>query len=110
MHVPRNHADVLIIGAGLGGVAAARAALAVGRTLTRTDAADWTGGQMTTQAVPPDDHAWTESDLASRSYRELRERIREHYRAHYPPTDQARVEAHHNPADGFVSAICHEPR
>ncbi|SED76223.1 FAD-dependent oxidoreductase [Ruania alba] len=103
-------ADIVIIGAGLGGVAAARAAVTLGRTVILTDAGDWLGGQMTTQAVPPDEHPWIESDFVSASYAQLRTRIREHYRRHYPLTDRARADERLNPGAGFVSALCHEPR
>ena len=108
--MPHRSADVLIIGAGLGGVAAARAALALGKAVILTDAGDWLGGQLTTQAVPPDEHPWIESDLVSASYRALRERIREYYRKHYPLTTQAAEDDHLNPGAGFVSKLCHEPR
>ena len=50
-------ADVLIAGAGLGGCAAAWAALRRGRTVLLTEETDWIGGQMTAQAVPPDEIA-----------------------------------------------------
>ncbi|WP_147916354.1 FAD-dependent oxidoreductase [Ruania zhangjianzhongii] len=108
--MPHHSADVLIIGAGLGGVAAARAALALGRTVILTDAGDWLGGQLTTQAVPPDEHPWIESDLVSASYRDLRTRIRDYYRNHRPLTAQASQDEHLNPGAGFVSKLCHEPR
>lgn len=108
--MPHHSADVLIIGAGLGGVAAARAALALGRTVILTDAADWLGGQMTTQAVPPDEHPWIETDLVSAGYCELRTRIRDYYRNHRPLTAEASQDEHLNPGAGFVSKLCHEPR
>ena len=53
-------ADVAIIGGGLGGCAAALAALRNGRTVVMTEPTDWIGGQLTQQAVPPDEHPWIE--------------------------------------------------
>lgn len=107
----RHHStDVLIIGGGLGGVAAARAALVLGRSVILTEAGDWLGGQLTNQATPPDEHPWIEDGFASRGYRELRTRIRDHYRRNYPLTPEARADPHLNPGRGFVSALCHEPR
>ncbi|WP_245528963.1 FAD-dependent oxidoreductase [Beutenbergia cavernae] len=100
---------MLIIGGGLGGVAAARAALTLGRTVILTEAGDWLGGQLTSQAVPPDENPWIE-EYSSEGYRELRTRIRDHYRRHYPLTPEARATEHLNPGGGFVSALCHEPR
>lgn len=105
-----NQPDVLIIGGGLGGVAAARAALMLGKTAVLTEAGDWLGGQLTTQGVPPDEHPWIEGDLASAGYRDLRNRIRDFYRRNYPLTTQARNDGALNPGRGFVSALCHEPR
>ena len=40
-------ADVLVIGASLGGVAAALAAARMGRTVILTEDTDWIGGQAT---------------------------------------------------------------
>ena len=57
---PRVAADVVIVGGGLGGCAAALAALRAGRTVVLTEATDWIGGQLTSQAVPPDEHPWIE--------------------------------------------------
>ena len=47
---------------------------------------DWIGGQLTAQAVPPDEHPWIEQFGATRSYRDYRERVREYYRRNYPLT------------------------
>ena len=36
------------------------------------------GGQLTSQVVPPDEHAWIESLGETRSYREYRDRVRDY--------------------------------
>ncbi|MBA2889393.1 FAD-dependent oxidoreductase [Nonomuraea soli] len=105
----QHQADVVIVGGGLGGVAAARAALLLGRSVILTEATDWLGGQLTSQGVPPDEHPWIEQH-GSRGYRALREGIRDHYRRAYPLTPSALGDPLLNPGHGFVSALCHEPR
>ncbi|MER7276103.1 FAD-dependent oxidoreductase [Dactylosporangium sp. NPDC000244] len=102
--------DVLVVGGGLGGVAAALAALRRGRTVLVTEETDWLGGQLTAQAVPPDEHPWIEQFGCTASYRALREAIREHYRRWYPLSERGRAAPHLNPGEGTVSPLCHEPR
>ena len=102
--------DILIAGGGLGGVAAALAALKLGRQVILTEETDWIGGQLTAQAVPPDENPWVESVGATNSYQRLREGIRDYYRRNYPLTQEAREIVHLNPGNGNVSALCHEPR
>ena len=102
--------DILITGGGLGGVAAALAALSLGKSVILTEETDWIGGQLTAQAVPPDEHPWIESHGCTASYRRLREGIRVYYRRHYPLLPAARQTVHLNPGMGYVSALCHEPR
>src|SRR5699024_8769079 len=82
-------AEVLVIGGGLGGVAAALAAARLGRAVILTEEAGWLGGQLTSQAVPPDENRWMEQFGGNRTYRALRERIRGQYRRNYPLTDAA---------------------
>jgi hypothetical protein len=103
-------ADVVVIGGGMGGVAAALAALRAGRTVILTEQYPWLGGQLTSQAVTLDEHTWIEQFGSSASYRELREGIREHYRRNYPLSGRARAERHLNPGAGLVSRLCSEPR
>ncbi len=102
--------DVLIVGGGLGGVAAALAALRAGRSVILTEEFDWLGGQLTSQAVPPDEHSWVEQFGITASYRALREGIREYYRRYYPLTSASRAAVQLNPGAGYVSKLCHEPR
>jgi hypothetical protein len=103
-------ADVVIVGGGLGGCAAALAALRAGRTVILTEPTDWIGGQLTSQAVPPDEHPWIEQFGSNASYRALRQGIREYYRRHYRMTAEVSASRYLNPGNGNVSKLCHEPR
>ena len=103
-------ADILVVGGGLGGVAAALAALRNGRSVIMTEEFDWIGGQLTSQAVPPDEHSWVEQFGVTRSYRALRNGIRQYYRDHYALTERSRGWVDLNPGAGHVSRLCHEPR
>jgi hypothetical protein len=103
-------ADLAIIGGGLGGCAAALSALRAGRTVVLSEGTDWIGGQLTAQAVPPDEHPWIEQFGANASYQELRREIRAQYRRHYPLTAEAAAARALNPGNGGVSRLCHEPR
>jgi len=103
-------AELVIIGGGLGGCAAALAAARHNRRVILTEETDWIGGQLTQQAVPPDESPWIESFGSTRTYRELRSRIREYYRRNFPLTTGARSQPYLDPGNGSVSALCHEPR
>jgi hypothetical protein len=103
-------ADLVIIGGGLGGCAAALAAARNGLRVIMTEETDWIGGQLTAQAVPPDENPWIETHGGTRSYLELRTRIRDYYRRNFPLTEAARANAMLNPGNGGVSKLCHEPR
>ena len=103
-------ADLVVIGGGLGGCAAALSALSSGLRVIMTEETDWIGGQLTSQGVPPDEHRWIESFGCTRTYRKFRNAIRDYYRRHYPLTDNARQLKNLNPGSGSVSRLCHEPR
>jgi hypothetical protein len=102
--------QLLIVGGGLGGCAAALAASSLGIRTILTETSDWLGGQLTAQAVPPDEHRWIEEQGCTRRYRALREAIRDYYRRYYPLTETARADPFLNPGGGWVSRLCHEPK
>ncbi|MFB9903626.1 FAD-dependent oxidoreductase [Allokutzneria oryzae] len=102
--------EILVVGGGLGGVAAALAAARAGHRVVLTEETDWIGGQLTAQAVPPDEHPWIESFGRTATYRELRDGIRAYYRRAYPMRAEALALAELNPGAGKVSKLCHEPR
>ena len=102
--------DVAILGAGVGGFAAALAALRNGMRVILTEETDWIGGQLTAQAVPPDEHPWIEQFGCTRSYRAYRTAVRAYYREHYPLTESARARLDLNPGNGTVSKLTHEFR
>ncbi len=101
--------DILIVGGGLGGVAAALAASDAGYKVVLTEEADWLGGQMTSQAVPPDEHPWMERFGRTRRYAALREGIRSFYRRNFQLSPQAMSAPAFNPGGGTVSGMCHLP-
>ena len=108
--MPEMQVDVAVIGGGLGGVAAALAAAEAGRTVLLTEESDWIGGQLTSQAVPPDENPWIEQFGCTARYRRLRDEMRAHYRRWYPLSGEARRDRHLNPGRGTVSSLCVEPR
>lgn len=108
--MPERSAEVLVVGGGLGGVAAALAAARNGRDVVLTEETPWLGGQLTSQGVPPDEHAWIEQFGCTASYRRLRDALRAHYRRWYPLTERARAWRELNPGAGTVSKLCVEPR
>lgn len=107
---PAEHcADIVVLGGGLGGVAATLAAARLGRRVLLVEELDWLGGQLTAQGVPPDEYPWIEHLVASQSYAQLRRGIRDYYRQHLPLTEEARGRPNLNPGQGNVSLLCHEP-
>ncbi|HAM72518.1 MAG TPA: FAD-dependent oxidoreductase [Verrucomicrobiales bacterium] len=104
------HADLVILGGGLGGCAAALAACRAGLRVILTEETDWIGGQLTQQGVPPDESRWIETHGCTASYRALRDGIRDHYRRHSRLLPEVAARKDLNPGDGFVSRLCAEPR
>lgn len=104
------HADVVIIGGSTGGCAAALAAARMGRKVIMTEEAGWIGGQLTSQAVPPDEHHWIEQFGCTRSYRAYREHVRNYYRTFFPLRENETHKPLFNPGSAIVSRISHEPR
>lgn len=103
-------ADLAIIGGGLGGCAAALAAARHGLRVIMTEETEWIGGQLTQQAVPPDENRWIETIGGTRSYLALRAGIRDYYRQRRALTERAKANPRLNPGNGWVSRLCCEPR
>jgi NADPH-dependent 2,4-dienoyl-CoA reductase/sulfur reductase-like enzyme len=91
------NADLVIAGGGVGGCAAALAALRNNLSVIMTEETDWIGGQLTQQGVPPDEHPWIETHGATALYRSFRKGVRDYYRIAYPLTKSARAEKYLNP-------------
>lgn len=101
--------DILIVGGGVGGVAAALAASRYGLKVILTEEYAWVGGQLTSQGVPPDEHRWIETCGCTGTYRQFRNAVRRYYRQKYL-VPQGVKDEEFNPGGGFVSGLCHEPR
>lgn len=99
--------DLIIIGGGFGGCAAAISACAKGLTVLMTEETDWIGGQVTSQGVPPDEHPWIEKFGSTGLYRKYREKVRQFYTNNLKVTVD---EEQFNPGDAIVSNVCHDPR
>jgi len=104
--------DVLVVGGGLGGVAAALAAARLGSSVVLTEESPWLGGQVTSQGVPPDENRHIETVGAGRSYQAYRDVVRTLYREGLAGelTAGAAGAEHLNPGTATVSRIAHEPK
>lgn len=101
--------DLLIVGDSLGGCLAAHTAQQLGLSTLLITQHDWIGGQLTSQAVPPDEHKLIEHGGCTRRYRAFRNAMHAHYRAQPGFRDDTRMTEGCNPGDGWVSRLCIEP-
>ncbi|MGH2416172.1 MAG: FAD-dependent oxidoreductase, partial [Microcystaceae cyanobacterium] len=100
---PRNpdqtvNCEILVVGGGLAGSAAAYEALLNGKTVCLTDITDWVGGQISSQGTSALDERPTQSRRLyyPRGYLELRKRIEDKY-------------GKLNPGECWVSESCFLP-
>ena len=98
--------DIIVVGGSLGGIMAAYSAAKEGKRVLLTEEQDWIGGQLTSQAVPPDEHRWIEGFGCTRTYRKYRNKVREFYKENYPMA----IEEVYDPGNSSVSRLAHEPR
>lgn len=103
---PIAECDVLVVGAGTGGVAAALAAARRGQRVHLLEETDWLGGQLTSQGVSAlDEHEHIEAFGGTASYDALREAIRARYR---PLAGEAGRVSAFNPGNCWVSRLAFE--
>lgn len=108
--VGEMEADLIIIGGGMGGCAAALAACRGGLKVIMTEETAWIGGQASAQGVPLDEHPWIETTGAPQSYRRYRNNIRAFYKNNYPVREQYLSDPLFNPGLGSHYRLGHEPR
>ncbi|MCS7023181.1 MAG: FAD-dependent oxidoreductase [Bryobacteraceae bacterium] len=102
---------IVVAGAGLGGVAAALRLAERGLHLCLTEETDWIGGQMTAGGVSAlDENRFIEFAGGTKSYYEMRRRIRDYYRKHYALSETAKIWENLNPGSCYVSPLCFEPK
>ncbi|AOY83251.1 FAD-dependent oxidoreductase [Moorena producens JHB] len=91
--------EILVIGGGLAGAAAAYEGLLAGQTVCLTEITDWVGGQISAQGTSALDERPTQRSrlFYPKGYLELRDRIKRYYRQL-------------NPGDCWVSESCFLPR
>jgi len=95
----QHTADLVIVGGGVGGCAAALAAADAGLRVVLTEETDRVGGQVTSQLVSAlDEHASVEQFPGSASYGAFRDAVRAAYGGRT------------NPGGGWVSRLCFEPQ
>ena len=102
-------ADVIICGGSLGGVAAALAACGMGKKVVLLEATQWVGGQLTSQAVPPDEHRQIEFQGCTASYRSYRQTVRDYYTS-LEGFAEVKAQKSFCPADSEVSLLSHPPK
>ena len=102
--------DAAVIGGSLGGVQAARAACLHGLRVYLCERTDWIGGQLTSQAVPPDEHRWIEHQGATKSYLDYRKAVRDRYQQDPAASPMMREKERFCPGNSWVSRIAHDPR
>ncbi|MFM7471454.1 MAG: FAD-dependent oxidoreductase [Nodosilinea sp.] len=90
--------EILIVGGGLAGTAAAYESLRMGHTVCMTELTDWVGGQLSSQGTTALDESKEQRNqlFYSRGYKELRDRVEQKY-------------GEINPGQCWVSASCFMP-
>lgn len=100
--------DALVVGGSIGGVQAAISLAKKNRKVILTEQYPWIGGQLTSQAVPLDEHPFIEEFGCTKRYRSFRDDIREYYATNYQL--QAHVQKDTlNPGNAWVTRLAFEP-
>lgn len=106
--MPDVNYDVVIVGASLGGVAAALRAAAMGVSVCLLEATDWVGGQFTAQGVTkPDENRYVETVGSTASYREFRHLVRLYYRNNYRLSTAGQRQPTLNPGGDYPGISMH---
>jgi len=106
--VPSENCEILIAGAGMGGIGAALRAAERGHAVCLTEEATWIGGQATAGGVSAlDENKFIEMTGGPRLYNEFRRRIRDFYKRTYSPLTPT---DNFNPGGCYVSSLCFEPK
>lgn len=107
----QHSCDILVVGGGLGGVAAAITATDAGREVVLVEETAWLGGQAASQGVSAlDENGWIETSGGTCSYLAFRKAVRDWYRRNAKLKPQAARKEHLNPGNGWVSRLCFEPK
>ena len=107
-NLPVENCDILIAGAGMGGIGAALRAAERGHAVCLIEEATWIGGQATAAGVSAlDENKFIETTGGARLYNEFRRRIREHYKRTFKPLQPTE---NFNPGGCYVSSLCFEPK
>ena len=113
--VPQNiknvKCDVLIVGGGTGGIAAALSVASLGKSVCLTEETDWIGGQLTAHGISEfDEHLHIEFAGGTKTYYQLRNGIRDYYHQNYVLSEEAKKEKFFNPGTCWVSRLAFEPK
>ena len=99
--------DVLILGGGTGGIAAALAAARGGCSVCLVEETDWLGGQLTSQGIAAlDEHQYIETFGGTASYYRFRSALRDHY---LTASNAVAARLDFNPGDCWVTKLAFEP-
>lgn len=107
--------DVLVVGNGTGAVAAAHEAATRGAETCLVSDLTTLGGQLTSQGVSALDEGGHQAEAVlpfNKTYRELRQNIRNHYLSRYQvlnPSNEPAEPGEFDPGSCWVSRLCFEP-
>jgi hypothetical protein len=97
--------DVLVVGASLGGVAAALRAADMGASVCLIDPTDWVGGQFTSQGVSkPDENKYIDTVASTASYRNFRHLVRAWYHNNTNLSAEGKSQPLFNPGGSYDAA------
>jgi hypothetical protein len=102
--------DIVVVGASIGGVIAAISAAKEGHYVSLIEKTKWIGGQLTSQAVPPDEHKFIESFGSTQTYRAFRNRVRSYIKEHHPVLKHIHDVNNWDPGRSSVSRLAAPPK
>jgi hypothetical protein len=100
--------DIVIVGASLGGVAAALRAGAMGASVCLIEAGTWVGGQFSSQGVcRPDENAYVSTVGATVAYQSFRHDVRAFYRNNFRLSATGQQQPTFNPGGAYPGFATH---